>query len=202
MDRSLSLGLERFRLPDGRIAFANTRAPRFGGGVGRFVQGVVGLDDLRGALPVAARAPASPRPRDGPAHASVRRRPPSGVPAAVDEASGLTPSRRTSSRLVQPLRALRGRRRGRRHHDRDLRAGDQPVERHRGVPGLLRAKSSVSYLQVDGGSPSTFNGEADEDIEIAMGFAPKATIDVFQAPDSLRGPSTTTPPSWIATRRR
>jgi subtilase family serine protease len=187
LDRSLSLGLERFRLQDGRIAFANTRAPRFGGGVGRFVQGVVGLDDLRAPSWLGVR-PVTPVTRARSHALRAGSGLPPACPAAVGEAAGLhtfTTNQLAGSYNLSGL----------------YTAGDEGAgitiavfEQETNLSSDITAyqdcyglRSDVSYLKVDGGSPSTFDGEAEEDIELAMGFAPKATIDVFQAPDSLRG---------------
>ena len=51
-----------------------------------------------------------------------------------------------------------------------------------------RTTASVSYIRVDGGSGSgKGSGEAALDIEDVIGLAPKATIDVYQGPNSNAG---------------
>ena len=186
LERSLSLGLERYRLRGGRIAFANTRAPRFGGGVGRYVQGVIGLDDLR--------APSWLGPQSATRVAAGSH--------ALRAASSLPPACATAVADAARLHAFTTNQLADSYNLSGLyAAGDEGAgttiavfEQETNLASDITAfqdcyglTSVVSYLKVDGGSPSTFNGEAAEDIEIAMGFAPKAHIDVFQAPDTLKG---------------
>ena len=185
LDRSLSVGLERYRLPGGRVAVANTRAPSFGG-VGRLVQGVVGLDDVVAPTWLSTTT-ASPA-----ATGSRAVRPASSLPpacsAAVADAAHLhayTANQLASAYNFNGLYAT-----GDEGAGVTIAIFEQETNLSSDIAeyqDCYGTKSVVSYLPVDGGSPSSFNGEADEDIEVAMGFAPKARIDVFQGPDTLKG---------------
>ena len=186
LDRSLSLGLERFRLPGGRIAFANTRAPRFGGGVGRFVLGVIGLDDLHGPSWLGVR-PATPSAADSRDNRASGALPPA-CSTAVDAAAGLNAF--TTNQLAHSYNLTGLYAAGDEGAGTTIAVFEQETNLSSDIAAYQDCyglKSVVSYLKVDGGAPSTFNGEAAEDIEVAMGFAPKARIDVYQAPGSMRG---------------
>ncbi len=185
LDRSLSIRLDRFALPGGRVAFAAQGSPRFGVDVGRYVQGVVGLNDLR--APSWLGAPPA-RPPAVPSRTLRARALPPACSAAVDAGSrfhAYTANQLADAYNLSGLYA----------------AGDEGAgvtiavfEQETNLTSDIAeyqdcygTKSVISYVKVDGGAPSTFNGEADEDIELAMGFAPASRIDVFQTPNTVKG---------------
>ena len=193
LERAFSIRLERLRLPGGRVAFANAQAPMFASSVARVVQGVVGLDDLAApqwlgvehtprAAALAATSPSSHRV------ARVATVGPQACSTAVSDAHyyhAYTAGQFAAAYNFASLYA----------------AGDEGAgitiavfEQEDNLASDIAAyqscygtSASLSYIEVDGGAgAATPNGEAAEDIEVALGLAPKAHIDVYQAPTSLK----------------
>src|SRR5579875_1470968 len=60
--KAFSTRFVRYRMPDGRVVYANTAAPLFGGTTARYIEDVVGLDNLTLPHPInVAQAPTHPR---------------------------------------------------------------------------------------------------------------------------------------------
>ncbi|MGO9198697.1 MAG: Ig-like domain repeat protein [Acidimicrobiales bacterium] len=185
--RAFSVAIDRYRLPGGRIAFANTAAPKFAGSVARYIEGVIGLDDLTqfrplGLMHVKALRPAARSPHivtGGP------------QPCAAAVTAGPEWDSYTADQLASAYRfsSLYG-------------AGDEGA----GVSVALfelepnkttdiakyqtcyGTSATVTYTKEDGGAGSgAGEGEAALDIEDIIGLAPKASIDVYQAPNNTTG---------------
>ena len=185
--KALSVGLERYRLSGGRVAFANTRAPEFAGAAARYVQGVIGLDDLTKAH------------RLGVVHVKTHRattRTPHVVtggpqPCSAAVAAGPDWSALTADQLASAYRfsSLYG------SGDEGAGVSVALFELEPNLTTDIKAyqscygtSASVTYTEVDGGvGTGKGEGEAALDIEDVIGLAPKASIDVYQAPNTNTG---------------
>lgn len=198
--KAFSIGFERYRLPSGRIAFANTKAPLFPGSAARYVQAVIGLDslylqqrlDLRPASAHATAAHATAASPHGTAAASPHVVTGGPQPCAAAVSAGPDNDAYTADQLASAYRfsSLYG-------------AGDEgagvTVAIFELEPNLTSdissyqacygTSASVNYIEVDGGAGTgAGEGEAALDIEDVIGLAPKATIDVYQGPNGGMGP--------------
>jgi subtilase family serine protease len=203
VERAFRVGLISYRLAGGRVAFANSAAPRLAATAAPLVNGVLGLNDLDASAPMlsqpiaAAQAPAAPVSPAGPAASATQAAPkPSAVgPQACANASkaanangAYTASELASYYLMSPLYA-----------DGDLGRGVRVALAEIGpnLPSDIATyehcygiKTGVSYLKVDGGAGSGSGAPAPEaalDIEDLAGLAPGISIDVYQAPNSDAG---------------
>ena len=185
--KALSVGLERYRLSGGRVAFANTRAPEFASAAARYVQGVIGLDDLTKAH------------RLGVVHVKTHRattRTPHVVtggpqPCSAAVAAGPDWSALTADQLASAYRfsSLYG------SGDEGAGVSVALFELEPNLTTDIKAyqscygtSASVTYTEVDGGvGTGKGEGEAALDIEDVIGLAPKASIDVYQAPNTNTG---------------
>jgi subtilase family serine protease len=193
LERAFGTPLVRYRLPAGRVAYANTAAPKIAANVAPYVSGVVGLDNLVREQSQLVRA--SPRirgrhqTRPGRAFAAPDASGPQPCGAAVTESEdtgSYTANELASYYLMSPFYGLG-----------DLGSGvhiamfelepnsTSDISAYESCYGI---STSVNYIKVDGGAGSgKGSGEAALDIEDAMGLAPDATIDVYQAPNSSTG---------------
>ena len=187
LERALSIGIERYRLPSGRSAFANTSAPLFPAVVSPFVTGVVGLDDLTSSpsqiVPARSRAGAlagaphvvtgGPQPCTAAVQASVSKHAYTADQlAAAYNFSGLYGKGDEGAGVTIALFEL----------------GPNLPSDITHYQACFGTSAPVSYITVDGGSGSgPGDGEAALDIETAIGIAPKAHFDVYQAPSSQTG---------------
>ena len=187
-ERAFSTGIERYRLPAGGVAYANTAAPRVDSSVSRYVQGVFGLDDLAADAPLEATQQ-SRAPAGGPVAPQVVTGGPQPCAAAV--AAGIKKHVFTADQLAAAY-----------EFSGLYAAGDEGAgvtiglfELGPNLPGDITAYQScfgtsadVTYTQVDGGSGTgDGDGEAALDIETALGLAPKARFAVYQAPRTQSG---------------
>ncbi len=185
--RALSVSIERYRLPGGRVAFANARAPQFAGAAARYVQGVVGLDDLTQAHRLGMVQVTTPRPTARLPHVVTG----GPQPCAKAVAAGPANYALTADQLASAYRlsSLYG-------------AGDEgagiSVALFELEPNLTTdisayqscygTNTTVTYTEEDGGAGTgAGEGEAALDIEDVIGLAPKASIDVYQAPNTNLG---------------
>jgi len=185
IERAFHVSLVRYRLPTGRVAFTSLSAPSISASVAADVVGVVGLSELiqpHDMLAHAAAPHAAPRARG-----LVRAHPRTAGPTPCSTASQSTAGSYTADQLaayygMTPLYAM----------------GDLGQGIHIAVaefePNLASdiatyqacygTSATVNYIPVDGGvSPGAgTDSEAAMDIEDVIGLAPRATIDVYQAP--------------------
>jgi hypothetical protein len=195
-ERALHTGIDIFRLPSGRTVFANTSPPALPAGAAVVVNAVLGLDDIghvhdmlmRSHSSGAARAAAPPARRQTAVGASesVSAAPgPQPCAAAVQttQFGGVTSNQLAAHYGLTPLYGLGDLGRG-------VRVALVEFEPHAAsdvaaFESCYRIHTSVSTIAVDGGSGSgTGGGEAALDIEDVAGFAPAATIDVYNAPQA------------------
>jgi hypothetical protein len=192
--KAFSTSFERVET-GGRVSYANTSAPLIAGSARPYVEGVIGLDDLYKPTPLAvapkheshaaaAKAPASVHPHTGngpqPCTAAVTAADDSAV--NEDDYGGYTSDELAS---VYGLNGL-------------YLAGDEGAGTTIGIFELEPFTSgNISTFQTCYGTSATVNvidnptdggpgtgagsGEAALDIEDAISFAPKATIDVYES---------------------
>jgi subtilase family serine protease len=195
VERAFGISLVRYRLAgaDGRIAYANSAAPKLAAAAEPLVTGVLGLNDLtlsQGEL-------SQPTGPSGPAGARATRpttvnRPDVAGPQACADASATanqfgayTANELASYYLMSPLYGLgdfgQGVRIALAEIGPNLPTDISTYEK------CYNIKTAVKYLKVDGGA-GTGSGapspEAALDIEDVAGLAPRAAIDVYQAPGS------------------
>jgi subtilase family serine protease len=178
---AFSIGFDRVLLPGGRVAFANTSAPRFDGAVAGVVQGVLGLNTLQQRRPMGL-AVAHGRAHAAPAVVT-------GGPQPCPAASGV--GEYTADQIASAYRfsSLYG-------------AGDQGAGQAVAIYELESNSTSdiaayqscygtsapVTYSKVDSGSGTgAGTGEAALDIEDVIGLAPKSSLIVYQGPNTNAG---------------
>lgn len=171
----------------GRIAYANTAAPLFDGTVAGAIEGVVGLDDV--TLPQHWSTLAIKKPLTSLTRPHVVTGGPQ--PCAAATSTGQEFDSYTADQLASAYQfsSLYG--------AGDLGAG-QTVAIFEQEPNLTSdisayqscyaTNAAVTYTEVDGGAGTGPGaGEAALDIEDVIGLAPKANIDVYQAPSTNTG---------------
>jgi subtilase family serine protease len=192
VEHAFGIGLQRYRLRGGRVAYANSVAPKIAASVAPLVEGVLGLDDLAQAQSASlVRTQASPGGSVGPAKALG--------PDVSAEASSVGPQPCTAASSVwantinvfadyygmSQLYGLgdlgQGERIGVMEFEPDLPSDISAYEACYGIT------TPVNYITVDGGTGTTGagSGEAALDIELLASLAPGSTIDVYQAPNTV-----------------
>jgi subtilase family serine protease len=180
VEQALASPLTEVHLAGGRTAYANQAPPTLPAGIARYVQGVVGLDNL--ALPRPQLAGSS-SPAPSPSPQVVTGGPqPCAEAAELGQFGGLTADQIANAYQFSGLYG----------------AGDQGagqaialVELQPYSPsdiGIYQAcygtNAAVTPVNVDGGpEPSTDDSEAALDIEQVVGLAPQAAVLVYQAPN-------------------
>jgi subtilase family serine protease len=188
VERALGTTLVRYRLPGGRVAYANSVAPEIPAAAAPYVNGVLGLDTVNVPRSLAIR-PGAPHRRiraaTGPRPAAASADPPP-CPAAAQAAQSngsFTAGQLATYYGMSPLYGLNDLGQGVHVALAELEPDSaSDVSAYLSCYGL---HTTVSYIKVDGGAGSgSGSGEAALDIEDVAGLAPGATIDVYQAPDS------------------
>ena len=185
--KAFRTGFETYEMKGGRVAYANTSAP-FLGAATKYVQAVIGMDDLYQLQPLGIERPrgddnplvvAKPSQASGPQPCST----------AVDDA----PSQ--DAYTANEIASM--------YNFQDLySSGDEGSGVTVGLfelePNLTSditayqscygTSATVNYIEEDGGAGSgAGSGEAALDIEDVIGLAPDSTIDVYQAPNTYIG---------------
>ena len=216
IERAFRVDLIRYRMADGRVAFANTAGPKLAAAAAPLVSGVLGLNDLgvsqpmitRPTAPVAPTAPVDSAARVAPvapvaptapvAPAAPRRAAPApsaAGPQACADASetatadgAYTASQLASYYLMSPLYARGDLGQGVRVALAEI--GPNTTSDIAAYEQCFGIKTPVSYTRVDGGAGTGSGEPAPEaalDIEDLAGLAPDVSIDVYQAPGSDAG---------------
>lgn len=195
LERSLSVGIERVMLADGRTAFANTVAPSLPASVARYVQAVVGLNTLAVPQPVSLARRAGSRAAVSPALARAHVATGGPQPCAAATAAAPTQQAYTVDQLASAygfsgLYAGGDQGAGQTIAVYELE-GDFPAD-IAAYQACYGTNATVSYVSVDGGPPppSVRKGDGSEtefDVETLIGLAPQAHIVVYQAPNSGSG---------------
>ena len=175
---AFSIGFTRYRIRGGRIAYANTAAPRLAGTVASHVQAVVGLDDLNLAAPAASGG----RPLVSP----------SGPAACATASSDATRQGSHTDTAVATAYGF-----GSLYAQGDLGAG-QTVALYElqgfgagdiaAYQSCFHTRTKVTTIAVVGGPLRNSGvGEADVDIEQVVSLAPSAHILVYEGPNNGNG---------------
>jgi subtilase family serine protease len=191
VEHAFGVSLANYRLPGGRIGYANTAAPKISGTVSRYVSGVLGLNNLMREQSMLARqtgkAPgAAPRlATTGHPSAKPTATGPQPCAAAISDGennSGYTANQLAGYYYMSPLYTLG-----------DLGAGvrvalfelePNSTSDISAYKSCYKITDTIAYKKVDGGSGSgAGSGEAALDIEDVAGLTPKSAIDVYQAPN-------------------
>ncbi|HEX3489378.1 MAG TPA: S53 family peptidase [Streptosporangiaceae bacterium] len=187
VERAFRITLGSYRLPGGRAAYANTTAPRLPAAVAGLVQGVLGLNDLypeqhlsSGPADALAARPMSSR-------TAGRARVTTGLgPQPCEAASGSLANTANVVAAHYGMNLLylmkdfaKGSKIGVLELEPNLHSDITAYDKCYGV------SPKISYIKVAGGLKSgAGEGEAALDIEMLAGLAPKAAIDVYQAPNT------------------
>lgn len=196
---AFATGIDRYRLRDGRLARVTTSAPALPQAIAGSVAAVVGLDELPRPRPRAIRPRSSQRRRFAKAktghlaHLAGSPHPCGAAQVDAEELGGLTDDQIANAYGAFGLYAV----------------GDTGAGVHVGIfeqePfvasdiqhfdtcyfGATAAKNMIGRLNVihvEGGSTQgAGEGEASLDVEDVSAMAPGASIDVYDAPESLAG---------------
>jgi len=188
LEHAFSVTLATYKLPGGRIAYANTAAPRIPAAAAPYVQGVLGLDNVNRAHSLAAR-PTAPLVLHQAVGSGPSVQPAASGPSACADARSAATSfgSFTAGALanyyhMSPMYSLGDLGQGARVAIAELEPNDPAdIAAYKTCYGL---STTVNYIQVDGGAGTgSGSGEAALDIEDVAGLAPDATIDVYQAPN-------------------
>ena len=180
--KAFSTSFKRYRL-GARVAYANTSAPLFSGAARRYVQGVLGLDSLAQVRPAGLnRVPVHGK-------GSAEPRVVTGGPQPCAAASA-TPNAYTADQIasVYNFSSLYG-------------AGDEgagitvalveldglDTNSVAGYQSCYGTDASVTQVYVDGGAGGESTAEPLLDVEDVIGLAPKAAIQVYEAPNFIGG---------------
>lgn len=204
IERAFGVTLDRYRLAGGRQGFANTTAPKIAAAVAPLVEGVLGLDNLDAAQPAEDSVSGSSPVAAGPAvKAAV-------IKAVAGPSATIGTARPAVNPGPQPCAAIQGDVSGltaadiaahyglaQRYEEGDYGQGTKiaVLELEPNLPSDIsaykacyRISTKVNYIKVNGGVGSgAGSGEAALDIETLAGLAPRATIDVYQAPNNGNG---------------
>ncbi len=193
VDHAFGMALVRYRLPGGRVAYQNRSAPRVPAAVAPYVGGVLGLSNVYTPRSMAV-APRRPAPRltsaarlaaDVAENSAASAAAPTPCAAAVTARQtygSFTADQLASFYGMSPLYSLGDLGQGVRVALAEF-GPDSPsdISAFESCYGL---STSVSYITVDGGAGTgAGSGEEALDIEDVMSLAPRAAIDVYQAPD-------------------
>ena len=193
VERAFGTALVRYRLAGGRVAYANTTAPKIAADVAPYVSGVIGLDNLVREQSMLAR----PSPRMAAGHHALGGRPfaaadssgpqpCSAASTAGADSGSYTANQLASYYLMSPFYGQGDLGSGVRVAMFELEPNStSDIAAYKSCYGI---STSVNYIKVDGGAGSgAGSGEAALDIEDVMGLAPDVAVDVYQAPNSSTG---------------
>jgi subtilase family serine protease len=191
IEHAFGITLDSYRLPGGRLAYANTSAPKIPAAVAPLVQGVLGLDDLYPEQHQDS-GPAGAAPM---ARVASRARTSATRPASAARAAGPQPCSSSPVNTANVIAALYGLNLLYLVGDlgKGIRVGVLELEPNlksdiTAYENCYKISTKVNYVKLDGGAGSgAGSGEAALDIETVAGLAPKSVIDVYQSPNSDRG---------------
>lgn len=175
----------RYRLASGRVAIANTSAPRLPGGAAQVAQAVIGLNTLTSA---AARPLARPRLAAGGRPAAREPRPCAAAIARRKQEGAWTYDQLARAYNVGAV-----------HVSDSIGSGGtvalfelQPFSTRdiAGFQACYGTSADVTSIDVDGGAPPGHAVEPTLDIDTVIGMAPQAHILVYSAPGTSYAQST------------
>jgi len=190
VERAFGIGLIRYRLPGGRVAFVNSAAPDLPAAIAPDISAVLGLQDLdllhalvtRSAQAAQARRSGGTAGRMGKLASTAGPQPCSAARSAASSDGSYTANQLAAEYAMTPLYGLGdlgyGVRIGLVEFDSNLTSD---ISAYKSCYGI---STSVSYHQVDGGAGTgAGEGAAAAEIETVIGLAPGASVDVYQAPN-------------------
>jgi hypothetical protein len=189
LQRAFAVSERMVRMPDGRTGYANLQAPTLPATVGRYVQGVFGLDDLHPSQPADITADSSGRPPFGRAtaqaigHVADGGGPQPCASAQTDAANdgGYTADALATAYDFSSLYGQGDLGQGQTVALFELQGFDSaPIQAYASCYGV---SINPQVIPVDGGPPA--NGdttEAELDIEAIAAMAPDAQIQVYEGP--------------------
>ena len=195
VERAFGTALASYRLPGGRVAYANSAAPRVAAAVAPYISGVVGLSDLalphsRARWPRPGRSAGPARTQDGQvpdsriasAAGAAGPRPCAAATKAAGGSASYTANQLASFYAMAPLYRVGALGQGLHvalaEFEPDSAADISAYE------SCYAVHPAVRYVHVDGGAGTgRGSGEAALDIEDLMSLAPRAAIDVYQEPN-------------------
>lgn len=194
VDRALHTPLHSYTTPQGRAAYANTRAPSLPSTIAGHVRGIVGLDTFPAARSAdhavlgAARARRGVTSRAAQATATAQGVP-TACPAAQNAANtygGATPADLLSAYSATSLLAQGSSGGGQNLAILSLqKMSAADVNTFRNCYG---ATGTITTSQIDGGAnPSDGTTEATLDVETMLGLAPSANISFYEAANTDAG---------------
>ena len=180
MSTAFATSFERYRVPGGRTAFANTEAPALSASVSGLVEGIVGLDTLQVPRPAGlAKAPRA-RPHAGSAAAQDTTAPGEGQPCTAGASSGgYTAGQIASAYGLSDLYAAGDGGSGTTVAVFELEPySASDIATYQACYGT---NTPITNITVDGG-PGTGagQGEAALDIEDLIGLVPNTSILVYE----------------------
>jgi hypothetical protein len=199
--RAFGTGLVRYRLPGGRVAFANSGTPSISASVAPYISGIVGFNNLdvqhsmlvrpKGALAGRAGGAAIGAPAAAPAAAAqpavAGPKACSGAVADTKAEGGFTATQLASYYGMSSLYGMGDEGKG-------VTIGLLELEPYTGsdiskYESCYGVHTSVTKQNVDTGvTPGTQqSGEAALDIEDALGLAPASSIHVYEGPNTDQG---------------
>ena len=195
VERAFGTALASYRLPGGRVAYANSAAPRVAAAVAPYVAGVLGLSDVavphsqvRWPRPGRSAGPGRTQDGQGPDSriASAARAAGPQPCAAATKAAGASASH-TANQLasyyaMSPMYRLGALGQG--VHVALAEFEPNSAADISAYETCYAVHPAVRYVHVDGGAGTgQGSGEAALDIEDLMSLAPGAAIDVYQEPN-------------------
>ena len=192
---AFNTSFERVQLASGRTAYANTRAPQFDAAVSGSIQGVIGLDSLSRMQPTAVKAASRSSTRHPAAAPQVATGGPQPCAAATSAATSFGAYTADEIAGAYDFSGLYGA--GDEGSGASVALFELEPNVHSDISGFESCYSgvtaAVNYHAIDGGAPGPTGGkneiglETELDIENVIGLAPKATVDVYQAPNTDTG---------------
>ena len=188
LSSAFSTSFERYQVPSGRTAFANTTAPAFPSSVAGLVRGVIGLDTLQVPTPAGVTVGPAAREHSTARHAVKAQDAPgsTGACGAATASGGYTAAQIASAYGLNDL----------------WTAGDggsgttialfelEPYSTN-DIAAYQRCygtSTSISNVTVDGGpGVGAGSGEAALDIEDLIGLAPQASLLVYEGKNTDNG---------------
>lgn len=184
--RALSTSFNSVQLPDGRHAFANTAAPAFPAETASLIQGVVGLDSLYQAHPLGLAAPRARMPRAAPRVVTGGPQPCSTAVTDAKNDGAYTADQLASAYELSSQYQAGNEGAGQTVALFELEPfSASDISSYQTCYGT---SASVSTVTVDTGAGSgSGSGESALDIEDVIGLAPKATLQVYEGPNTNAG---------------
>lgn len=200
LEHAFDTTLVSYRLPGGRVGYANSVAPKVPAAIAPYIEGVIGLDNL--AVPQhmsqLAQIPAKPVARPAPAKPAALRTDlpvtpsaaaahgPTACTAATDTAidyNGFTAPELAEHYGLNGLYGMGDLGQGVHVAVAELEPNlASDISEYESCYGIT---TRVSYISVDGGAGSGAGaGEAALDLENIAGLAPDAVIDDYDAPNT------------------